>query len=291
MHNPVPRVAAVHDLSGFGRSSLAAIMPIISSMGIQVCPLPTAILSTHTGGFKDYTFVDLTDTMADYINHWDSLKIHFDCIYSGFLGSPRQIHIVTDFIDKFAYQNPLVVIDPVMGDNGKLYQTMTSEMVDNMKHLVEKADVITPNFTEAAFLLGKPYKEHIEEQESKEWLQGLAEMGPEISIITSVPDARSDKITYVYAYEREDKRFWKIKADFIPAFFPGTGDCFTSVVVGSMLQGDSLPITLDRAVQFVTLAIRSSYGYRYPQREGVLLERVLDSLKAPVSASSYEILE
>lgn len=291
MRNPVPRVAAVNDLSGFGRSSLAVIMPIVSSMGIQVCPLPTAILSTHTGGFQGYTFVDFTDYMEDYINHWYSLDIHFDCIYSGFLGSPRQIHIVGDFFDKFSHQQPLYVVDPVLGDNGELYQTMSLEMVANMKELVKKADVITPNFTEAALLLGEIYREHIQEQETKQWLERLSAMGPETVIITSVPDIQSDKVTYVYAYEREDHRFWKIKADFIPAFFPGTGDCFASVVVGSILQGDSLPITLDRAVQFTSLAIRSSYGYRYPQREGVLLERVLDSLKAPVSVSSYEILE
>lgn len=115
MIRPVKRVAAIHDLSGFGRASLTAIIPIISSMGIQVCPVPTAILSTHTGGFNDYSFVDLTDSMEDYINHWYKVGIDFDCIYSGFLGSVKQINIVSKFIDLFRKDNTLVVVDPVNG--------------------------------------------------------------------------------------------------------------------------------------------------------------------------------
>lgn len=291
MRNPVPRVAAIHDLSGFGRASLTAIIPILSAMGIQVCPVPTAILSTHTGGFQNYVFVDLTDQLEQYMLHWKDLKIEFDCIYTGFLGSPRQIDIISRLLKEFANQDPLVVIDPVMGDNGTLYQTMGAEMVDKMKAFIQHADIITPNFTEAALLLEEPYRETISETEIKSWLSRLSGMGPKTVIITSVPDIQSKKYTYVVAYDREDHRYWKVRCDYIPAFFPGTGDAFTSVIVGSMLQGDSLPLALDRAVQFITLGIRSSYGYRYPEREGILLERVLDNLKAPITVSSHEIIE
>lgn len=291
MKKLVPRVAAIHDLSGFGRASLSVVIPIISTMGIQVCPIPTAILSTHTGGFGDYKFIDLTNYMEDYIDHWEKLNIKFDCIYSGFLGSVRQIKIISKFINDFKEDDTLIVIDPVMGDDGELYSTMDQKMVEQMRSFIGQADIITPNFTEACLLLDEDYSNGIKENKIKEWLCRLSAMGPETVIITSVPDNFSNKHTYVVAYDRKDERFWKLKCDYIPAHFPGTGDGFTSVIVGSMIQGDSLPVALDRAVQFITLAIRASYGYKYPEREGVLLEKVLDNLKAPVIVSSYEILE
>ncbi|MFD3156604.1 pyridoxamine kinase [Haloimpatiens sp. FM7330] len=288
---PVKRVAAIHDLSGFGRASLTAIIPILSTMGVQVCPVPTAILSTHTGGFEDYSFVDLTDSMEEYINHWRKINLEFDCIYSGFLGSNRQIDIVSRFIDSFSTKDNLVVIDPVMGDDGKLYTTMDDDIVKNMRNLIKKADIITPNFTEAAYLLNKSYKENITEKQVKEWLVELSEMGPRTVIITSVPDSESNKNTSVIAYNSRDNVFWKVSCLYIPAYYPGTGDAFTSVLVGSLLQGDSLPIALDRGVQFITSCIKASYGFNYPKREGVLLEKVLENLKMPVVFSSYELLK
>ncbi len=291
MKRPVNRVAAIHDLSGFGRTSLSVVIPILSTMGVQVCSLPTAVLSTHTGGFKEYSLVDLTDSMEGFISHWHKLGLEFDCIYSGFLGSARQIEIITGFINAFSGNSPLVVIDPVMGDNGKLYQTMDKEMVKNMKGFIKKGDVITPNYTEAAYLLDEKYSDRINEKTVKEWLIRLSEMGPRIVIITSVPEDESKNKTSVMAYDREDERFWKVSCVYIPAHFPGTGDCFTSVIVGSLLQGDSLPIALDRGVQFITAAIRASYGFKYPEREGILLERVLENLNIPVITSSYELLE
>ena len=291
MKRPVSRVAAIHDLSGFGRSSLAVVIPILSSMGIQVCSLPTAVLSTHTGGFDGYNFVDLTDSMEGFIEHWRKLELEFDCIYSGFLGSPRQIEIISRFIEDFAKEDTLVVVDPVMGDDGRLYETMGKEMVQKMKGLISKADIITPNYTEAAFLLNEPYDLQVSEKELKSWLIRLSELGPEIVIITSAPDSKQSKNTMVMAYNREDGRFWKVSCVYIPASFPGTGDVFTSIIVGSLLQGDSLPVAIDRGVQFITSAIRASYGFKYPVREGVLLERVLGNLNMPVLASTYELLE
>lgn len=290
MNRTVKRVAAIHDLSGFGRSSLAVVIPIISTMGIQVCSVPTAVLSTHTGGFKDYTFIDLTDNMRDYLHHWQKIGIEFDCIYSGFLGSPQQINIIADFIDGFSTNNPLVVVDPVLGDNGRLYSTMNEDMVRHMREFIKKAAVITPNYTEAAYLLNKPYKLDIKKEELKEWLLELASMGPEKVIITSAPDSRRTNNINVVAYNKADGRFWKVSCVYMPAHFPGTGDIFTSVIVGSLLQGDNLPLAIDRAVQFITAAIRASYGNGYPEREGVLLERVLANLNLPVLVSSYQLL-
>ncbi len=294
MSKLIKKVAAIHDLSGFGRASLTTVIPILSTMGIQVCPVPTAILSTHTSNFTGYSFIDLTDYMEEHIAHWKKLNLEFDCIYSGFLGSPRQIKIVSDFVDHFGHKDNLVVVDPVLGDNGSLYGTMGQEMVTEMRKLVSKADIITPNFTEAAFLLGEEYKEATTEQEVKEWLVRIAEMGPKIVIITSVPDEKInefEKNMSVIAYNKEDDVFWKVSCKYIPVSYPGTGDAYTSVLIGSLLQGDSLPVAIDRAMQFVTQCIKASYGFKYPSREGVLLERNLNILNVPVLLGAYELLK
>lgn len=286
---PVKKVAAIHDISGFGRAALSSIIPIISSMGIQVCSVPTAILSTHTGGFDNYTFIDLTDYMTDYLAHWHELNLYFDCVYTGFLGSIKQIDIISNYINKFD-KKPLVVIDPVMADDGKLYSTMDQKMVEAMRNFVGLANIITPNFTEAEFLLNrKKTTSVLSDEELKDWLIELSDLGPEIVIMTSVPHDKKEKKTHVVAYDKKDNRFWKVECVYIPTQYPGTGDAFTSVLVGSLLQGDSLPMALDRSVQFVTAAIRASYGYDYPNRNGVLIEKVLDTLKMPVMVNSYEL--
>lgn len=290
-NNPVKKVAAIHDLSGFGRSSLTAIIPVLSVMGVQVCPVPTAVLSTHTGGFKGFSLVDLTNSMDKYIDHWQRINLEFDCVYSGFLASTKQIDIVSNAIDIFGNDENLIVVDPVMGDDGVLYQTMDNTMVDAMRQLIKKADIITPNFTEAAYLLEKEYSLDISEVDIKDWLKKLADLGPEVVILTSVPNPAKSKKTSVIAYNKTNDIFWKVSCTYIPAHYPGTGDAFTSVIIGSLLQGDSLPIALERGVQFITNGIKASFGFDYPKREGILLERVLDTLNAPVIAGSYEMMK
>ena len=294
MESLVKKVAAIHDLSGYGRASITTIIPILSNMKVQVCPVPTAILSTHTGGFEGYSFIDLTDYMQEHIAHWKRLDLEFDCIYSGFLGSPKQIEIVADFIDYFGKKSKFIVVDPVMGDNGKLYSTMDNEMVVGMRNLIKKADIITPNFTEVMYLLGKEYDKNIDIEKVKEYLKELSNMGPKIVIATSVPEIeenKMDKKTSVVAYDRENDVFWRVSCRYIPASYPGTGDAYTSVVIGSLLQGDSLPMAIERGVQFITQCIMASYGFKYPKKEGVLLEKMLDVLKMPMIATNYEMLE
>ncbi|MCR4434199.1 MAG: pyridoxamine kinase [Caldiserica bacterium] len=285
---PVKQVAAIHDLSGCGRTSLAVVIPILSTMGFKVCPLPTAVLSSHTR-YQGYHFVDLTEHMVPIIKHWKELGLSFSAVYSGFLGSHKQIPIVEEFIESFRSDDLLVVVDPVLGDNGQRYGTITEKMVSEMKSLVRMADVITPNLTEASLLLDKPYPQSLENREIKEWLLNLAEMGPEIVVITSVPDSSQGKFSAL-AYNKNDSRFWKVPIDYIPADYPGTGDCFTSVLTGALLQGDSLPIALDRAVHFISYGVRATFGYSYDQNQGILLERVLERLNIPIPVSSYEIL-
>lgn len=291
MRSPLMRVAAIHDLSGIGRTSLAVAIPILSSMGIQVCSLPTAVLSSETGAFDDFVFVDLTRTMPAFLDHWDRLGMRFDAVYSGFLGSPAQVDLVIRCIERNLLPGGLAVIDPVLGDNGALDPTMTSDMVERMRHLVGHAHCITPNLTEAAFLLGEPYPEGaISVPVLKDWLTRLGDMGPDMVIITSVPLESTAHTSAVAAYQKGRNIFWSVACDYIPAFYPGTGDTFASVITGSLLQGDSLPIAIDRAVQFVTLGIRTTFGHDIPTRNGILLERVLQSLQVPMTASTYTLL-
>ena len=287
--NKVKKVAAIHDLSGMGRVSLTVVIPILSSMGFQVCPLPTAILFNHTQ-YPDFTFLDLTDEMPRIIAEWKRLEVEFDAIYTGYLGSPRQIQIVSDFIRDFRRKDSLTVIDPVLGDNGKLYSNFNESMVVEMQHLVTHADVITPNLTELFYLLDRPYKESNTDQELKEYLRCLSDKGPEVVIITSVPVLDEPHKTSVYAYNRRGNRYWKITCPYLPAHYPGTGDTFTSVITGALLQGDSLPIALDRATQFILQGIRATFGYEYDNREGILLEKVLHNLDMPIQSSSYELI-
>lgn len=262
----------------------------MSTMGVQVCPLPTAMLSTHTGGFDDYYFLDLTEHMEGIADHWKRLEIDFEAIYSGFLGSSSQVEIVRSFIDEFRREDQLVVVDPVLGDDGETYGPFGREMVEEMRRLVEKADLITPNYTEASLLLGEPFDTPASVETMKGWLSRLSDLGPRRVVLTSVLMSGKPDVSTVLAYDRLDGRFWKVDCDYVPAFYPGTGDLFASVLTGALLQGDSLPIAIERAVQFVSISIRSTFGHNEPNRDGVHFERVLGSLTAPLSSSSYELL-
>ena len=292
MKNPLPRVAAIHDICGYGRCSLTVAIPILSAMGFEVSPLPTAILSTHTM-FPNFVIMDMTDELPKIISHWKELNLKFEAIYSGFLGSARQVDIVRDFIRDFQGPETLVVVDPVMADHGKLYPTMPPEMVGEMKKLARVSRVITPNLTEAAFMLDRLTPETISEKEAKEWLRALTELGPEMAVITSAPIGSRPNAAAVIAYDRIDDRFWITERPHVPTQYHGTGDIFTSVLTGSLLQGDSLPVAMDRSAQFVATAIRATFGYRQSElgHHEVLLERAMSTLTVPVKNTAYELLD
>lgn len=290
LQNQVKKIVAVHDLSGVSHVSLMAVIPVLTSMGFQVCPLPTAVLSTHTQ-YPIYSFLDLTNEMEHIIENWEKLGIRFDTFYTGYLGSPQQAQIVEKFIREFRRENDMVVVDPVLGDNGHLYKGITEEMVTEMKKLIRLADIITPNLTELYYLLDMPFQERITDTELKKALKALSDQGPSIVIATSVPVSGDPRSTSVYAYNRFGNRYWKVTCPYLPAHYPGTGDTFTSVITGSLMQGDSLPIALDRATQFILQGIRATFGYEYNNLEGIMLEKVLHNLDMPIQVSSYELVE
>ncbi len=268
-----PRLIAVHDISGFGRTSLTIVLPLLSSMGIQVCPLPTAVLSTHTTEFTDFTFCDLTEELPKILDHWKALGLKFEGLYSGFLANHTQVAIVERAIEEFLVPQGIAVIDPVMGDNGKLDPTITQDIVEAMRHLITKADYITPNYSEVCFLLDEePIFRELDEV--KILAKRLAEKGPKVVVITSVP-TKDNSLVHVLAYEKEKDMFYQIERPYIPAFYPGTGDTFASAFTGAILKKQSLQEALESAVSFVTQAIQITYEAKTVSREGVLFENLL----------------
>lgn len=270
------RVCAIHDLSGFGRCALTTAIPVLSVMGFEVSPLPTSIFSAHCA-FPNFSFLDCTKNMEKMIEHWEELELKFDCVYTGFLGSLEQIKIVEDFILKSTTtKEALIVVDPVMGDHGACYSTYTSLMLDSMIDLVRVADVVTPNLTEAAIILERPYpKGPITKELIMSWVEELSALGPKKVVLTSIPIEDS---YFNLAYDRNSKEFFFMPIDFLEGSYPGTGDLFTSVLTGRLLKGD----ILKDAVLFTTKYLNRTVSFTVKEEtaviEGVLFEQTLGEL-------------
>ncbi len=277
--NRTPKVAAVQDLSGLGRCSLSVILPVLSVMGTQCCPLPTAVLSAHTAfpAPEAAAFQDLTGAMEQTLDHWEALHVTFDAIYSGFLGSLQQIALLRRLIQQFRQKETLVLIDPVMGDHGRVYRTYTQEMCEQTALLAAEADLITPNLTEAALLLGEPFDRIPTTQAGIEaWLQRLSLDGKRSVVITGVSlapktlgagclDGASGKIRFAMARQE-------------PGQFFGTGDLFAAVLLGSLLRGEALSEATARAVDFIQKAVARTLAAGTPMLEGVQFEPLLQEL-------------
>lgn len=272
---PTPRVAAVHDLSGFGRCSLSIVMPTLSAMGVQCCPLPTAFLSTHTGGFTGNTFLDLTNQMAPVTEHWSREGVTFDAVYTGFMGSREQMTLTEEFIRAFKTEKNLVVIDPVMGDHGKPYRTYTPEMCSAMTELAAHADVLTPNRTEAAILLGVPYEvvSLNTEDACREWVRRLSDDGRRSVVLTGVSLA-PDSVGAV-CFDRDTRKISFVSAKKVDEQFHGTGDLFASVLTGALVRGKTLCDAAQMASDFVSITAARTAGQNIPKREGVDFEPLL----------------
>ena len=269
------RVAAIHDLSGFGRCSISVILPVLSAMGVQVCPVPTAVLSSHTGGLGDPVIRDLTDYIEPALRHYQSLGVKFEAVYTGFLGSGEQVDCCLEFFK--AYPKALKIVDPVMGDNGRPYRTCTPELRRRMSELAAAADIITPNITEAAMLLEESYPAApLTRSEAKSMLLRLSHMGPKRVVITGAELAQGGLASL--GYDGENGSFWYVPCEYIPVHYPGCGDIYASVLLGAELSGASLPIAMARAAAFTELCVKTTYSYGSDPRYGVMLESVLGSL-------------
>ncbi|NLD87504.1 MAG: pyridoxamine kinase, partial [Clostridiales bacterium] len=270
----IKRVAAVHDLAGLGRCSLTAIIPILSAMGVQCCPVPTAILSTQTGGYSDYSFFDMTEELKPYIEHWKSRNERFDSIYTGFLGSADQISMVNDFIRDFRHEDCIVMVDPVLGDNGEAYATCDALLCSKMYELAKCADIITPNLTEAAILLGESYSNApTDEKGIKLWLKRLSDLGPRHIVITGLSKGK-DKLA-VAVYDKSTGNAALLSGNKVGGDYPGTGDIFASVLLGGLLSGGDLFKCTRQAMDFVHDSVKYTFECGSPVREGLLFEHTL----------------
>ena len=270
------RVLAIHDLCSFGRCSLTAAIPVLSAQGIQVCPFPTAIFSNNLT-YGDFTFSDFTPHMTEFMDKWQHLGFSYDAIYSGFLGDAGQIAIVLDAINRFAKKDTLVVVDPAMADDGNLYPVFKPDIVPEMRKLISKATLITPNYTEATLLLDEPYSSDIQSSETLQDLcQRLSTIGPKQVVITSVP-ATEDEIK-VACYDADHATYDECTTPKIPYSTCGTGDVFTSVLTGSLMNGLDLHKAVAKATDFLSYVINYTYESGSDYREGVQVEPCLRQL-------------
>ena len=281
---PAKLVAALHDLSGVGRCALTIAIPVISAMGAQVAPAPTAVLSAHTA-FPDFVAMDLTDFLDQCLAKWDGMGLIFDCIYTGYMASVRQADIARRFMD--AQPQALKIIDPVLGDDSAMYRALPADMPDAMRRLCRGADVITPNLTEAALLTGEPCSLRPSGvlgtgSRGDEWtlprlqamLEKLMQLGPQTALITGVPL----ESVHVNAWMTTNGKLHTCPYEPVPASFPGTGDLFASVLTGALVRGQSFSAAVQLATDYVRETMLVTLECGTPPLHGVQLEKTLNKL-------------
>lgn len=271
-------IIAVHDLSGFGRCSLSVVMPTLAAMGVRAYPLLTAYLSAHTAfpttGHE--VFLDLTEDMPKVLEHWKDLGARFDGFYSGFLGSPQQMDTLTACLRDFRRPGFLALVDPVMGDNGHTYRTYTPELCARMAELAAQADVITPNLTEAAILLGEPYDPDLSLSQATQWLKRLSLDGKRSVILTGL--SLAPNTLGAGCLDRSDGLVHTAQAPLAKGRFSGTGDLFASVALGRLLAGYGLHDATQTAVNFVAKAAQATLDRGGDPLEGADFEPLLGLL-------------
>ncbi|MDD6812470.1 MAG: pyridoxamine kinase [Lachnospiraceae bacterium] len=269
------KLAVINDISGFGRCSITVSLPIVSYLGVQCCPVPTSIFSNHTG-YPHFFFDDYTDRMPEYIANWKKLGLTFDGIATGFLGSARQIQIVKEFIRDFSGENTHIIIDPVMGDHGKLYSTYTEEMCQEMKKLVSLADITTPNLTECCKLTDTSFKENgWSKKELLQMAEKLSMLGPEKIVITGIPQG---EFIANYIYQKGKESRW-IRTHKVGTERSGTGDVFASIIAADSINEVPFDKSVKKASGFVKKCILKSMELHIPQTDGVCFEEILFRLK------------
>ncbi len=271
------RVAAIHDISCFGKCSLTVALPILSAAGIETSVIPTAVLSTHTGGFTGFTYRDLTDDILPIVSHWQTLPIAFDALYTGFLGSFEQIDLMIEVFRRLKAKDTLILVDPVMADHGQLYKIFPSDFPQGMRKLCAVADCIVPNMTEAALLLGESYTEGPYTQEYiKDLLKRLAALGPKRVVLTGVyfEQTRLGAATYDARTGQVDFLF----GNRIEGMYHGTGDVFASALLSGLLHDMTLSDATQLAVDFTVGSIARTKAANTDIRFGVNFEEGIPML-------------
>lgn len=282
------KIALIHDLSGFGKCSLTAAIPVVSVMGMQACPLPTAVLSSQTG-FDSFFYDDFTDKMDAITNEWKKLEVSFDGIYSGFLASPKQVESVLYFLDSFQTSNALYLADPVLGDHGRTIKIFSEELLSGMKDLCARSYICTPNLTELCLLANTSYAELTFHENSDSYLERIAEIAKSLLsqctdtqyvLVTGIIRTRDNK-KYVgnLAVSRNDKESVIFhETPYTGKGFSGTGDLFSSVISASLVAGLSLDEAIKKAIGFLQPAIEEATNDKIPSAHGIHFEKYLYKL-------------
>lgn len=270
------RIVTVQDISCVGKCSLTVALPIISAMGTEAAVLPTAVLSTHTM-FKGFTFCDLTDEIEPISSHWKKENMDFDAVYTGYLGSARQISLTKDLISKFKEEDTLVLVDPAMADGGRMYTGFEKSFALEMATLCSVADIIVPNLTEASFMLGEEYvAEGYDEEYIKDMLKKLTSLGCKTAVITGV-SFEKDKLG-VMSYDSESGEYFSYFRERIPESFHGTGDVFASTFLGALMRERSIGDSLKIATDFTVECIKATLGNPKERKYGVNFEEEIPYL-------------
>lgn len=273
MHNRQKKIAVINDFSGFGRCSIAVALPIISAMKVQCCPLPTALFSNHTG-FDSYYWTDCTEHMQSFSDEWAKLDLQFHGIATGFLGSVAQIDLVEGFLRRFKAPQTRILVDPVMGDYGALYPTYTPELAQNMARLVQYADILTPNLTEACVLTGTEYTPVPDEARLLEMCQTLSDRGPDKVVISGL-DYGSELGNFVYQRGGAPRL---IKVPKVGIFRSGTGDVFSSILIADTVNGADFTASVTKAATFISHALERTTQMGIPRTDGICFEELLGEL-------------
>ncbi len=283
------KLALINDFCGFGRCSLTVSIPIVSAMGIQACPVPTAVFSNHTA-YESFYKHDMTAALGSYLNEWSKLNLKFDAILSGYLSSPEQIGITSEFAEKFLAEDGIFILDPVMGDNGRLYSAYSPDMLKLMKELLKNSDVITPNLTECCFLTDTPY-ETVKKLKGAALNECLSSMAQGLSstmknghgsVVISGIESEHYIGNFVYDVSSANDignntsanhKLIKMKKSGVSRC--GTGDIFSAIISASLVRGGSLWDSVSLAAHFIQKCITVSDNYNIPLTDGVAFEDVL----------------
>ena len=272
-HNHQKKIAVINDFCGFGRCSIAASLPIISAMKIQCCPLPTSIFSNHTG-FESFYYTDYTEHMNIYMDEWKKLDLQFEGILTGFLGSVEQIGIVKRFLELFKTEKNITVIDPVMGDYGKLYPTYSPDLAEQMNTLVPYADILTPNLTEACILTGTEYHPDMNENDLFVLCSKLADMGPKKIVVSGLE--RGDSLeNYIFEAGKIPQIILEHK---VGPFRSGTGDVFSSIIAADAVNGVEFADSIRHASSFIAKVLRRTIELDLPKTDGICFEEYLTEI-------------
>ena len=269
------RIVTIQDISCIGKCSLTVALPIISAMGIETAVIPTAVLSTHTA-FNRFTYRDLSMDLPNIQKHWKKENFKFDAIYTGYLGSKEQINLLKSFFKDFKTENNFIFVDPVMGDNGKLYRGFDKEFALEMKELCKEAQIIVPNLTEATAMLEMEYKEEYNKEYIEDILIKLSHLGPNKVILTGV--SFNKKELGIAYYDKKQNKFFYYFKEKIDVKYHGTGDVFASTLVGAILKYNNLEESIKVAVDYVWECIKYTYDNKKGNAYGVDFEKVLPKL-------------